>query len=155
MARVANERLTSVNDTMSIVKICETLKDSNRDLADNIDIDGAVLAVDIVERSEDKGTDRSGERGESQSHTRRRARGRFQHRCDGDENKRVAPPDSPSVHVLHADADVWVGEEGAVEGNDVIRLAVMHDLELAQDLLPHRRFSVNQDKLQGGKESQT
>ena len=51
------------------------------------------------------------------------------------------------VHELHADADVGVGEERAVEGDDVLGVAVVHDLQLAQDLLPHGRLSVNEHNL--------
>lgn len=49
--------------------------------------------------------------------------------------------------MLHADADVRVGHEGPVEADDVYARAVVHDLELPQDLLPHRGFSVDEDEL--------
>ena len=32
------------------------------------------------------------------------------------------------VHGLHADADVGVGEVGTVEGDDILRVAVVHDV---------------------------
>jgi hypothetical protein len=32
------------------------------------------------------------------------------------------------VHGLHADADVGVGDESAVEGDDILAVAVVHDV---------------------------
>lgn len=48
----------------------------------------------------------------------------------------------PLVHVLHADADMRVCNERPVEGHDVWRVAVMHDLQFTEDLLPNCRFRV-------------
>ena len=54
------------------------------------------------------------------------------------------------IHELHADADIGVGNERAVEGDDVVRMAVVHDLELSEDLLPHGRLCVDQNNLGRG-----
>ena len=51
------------------------------------------------------------------------------------------------VHKLHTDADVGVGQERAVKRNDVLRVAVVHDLQLTQDLLAHGWLCVNEDDL--------
>ena len=53
------------------------------------------------------------------------------------------------VHELHTYADVGVGDERAIEGDDVARMAVMHDLQLTEDLFPHGRLRVNQHNLDG------
>lgn len=53
----------------------------------------------------------------------------------------------PNVHVLHAVRNLAVVQKGAVEGDNVGVVAVVHDLELAKDLLPHCRLCVNVDDL--------
>lgn len=32
------------------------------------------------------------------------------------------------IHEFHADTDIWIGDECTVEGDDVLRVTVMHDL---------------------------
>ena len=54
------------------------------------------------------------------------------------------------VHELHTDADVGVGYERAIERDDVVGMAVMHDLQLPKDLFPHGGLRVNQHDLDGG-----
>ena len=51
------------------------------------------------------------------------------------------------VHEFHTNADIGVGYECAVEGDDIVGVAVMHDLEFAEDLFPHGGLSVDQDNL--------
>lgn len=51
------------------------------------------------------------------------------------------------VHVFHANADVRVSQECAPERNDVFRVAVVHDLELAQNLLPYGRLRIDENNL--------
>ena len=67
---------TTVDDTVDIVQVGEALKDSERYLPNDIDINGSDLLVDTVEGA--------------------------------------------LIHELHADADVRVGDEGAVERDDVL-----------------------------------
>lgn len=54
----------------------------------------------------------------------------------------------PNVHVLHAIGNLALVQERAIERDDVGVVAVMHDLQLAQDLLPYRRLCVDVDHLQ-------
>lgn len=65
-----------MNNPVNIIQIREALKDSERYLAHNIDINRTDLLVDAVKR--------------------------------------------PLVHELHTDADVGVGDEGAIKGDDVV-----------------------------------
>jgi hypothetical protein len=51
------------------------------------------------------------------------------------------------VHELHANADVRLGKVCAVRGDDVRRVAVVHDLQLEEDLLPFRWLRVDQHNL--------
>ena len=53
----------------------------------------------------------------------------------------------PLVHVLHAYVDMWVGDERAVEGDDMFRVAVVHDLEFPQDLFANCRLRINEHDL--------
>lgn len=48
---------------------------------------------------------------------------------------------------FHANTDIRVGEKGAVEGNDVFRMTVVHDLEFAKDLFANRRFGIYKNNL--------
>ena len=59
----------------------------------------------------------------------------------------VDPVQTTLIHIFHAYAYMRVCHERAVKRYDVWRVTVMHDLELAQDLLPHRRLRVNQHNL--------
>ena len=52
------------------------------------------------------------------------------------------------VHEFHTNADIRVRDERAIEGDDVVGVAVVHDLELAQYLFPHGRLRINEDVLQ-------
>ena len=63
-------------------------------------------------------------------------------------NLLVYPVERALVHALHANADVGIRDERAVEGDDVLRIAIVHDLQLAQDLLAHRRLRVDEDNLE-------
>ena len=51
------------------------------------------------------------------------------------------------VHEFHAYTDVRVGQEGAIEGNDIIGMTVVHNLQLSEDLLPDGGFRVYQHDL--------
>ena len=51
------------------------------------------------------------------------------------------------VHELHTYANIRIGEVGAVEGDDVGRMTVVHDLQLSQNLLAHRWLRVNEHNL--------
>ena len=53
-------------------------------------------------------------------------------------------------HVLHADADLSVAVEGPVESHDVGRVALVQNLQLADDLVPDGRFDLQVDQLGGG-----
>lgn len=56
----------------------------------------------------------------------------------------------PAVHIFHAHGHV-VGlvHEGAIEGDDVWRIALVHDLELSHDSLPHLLFGFDVYDLAG------
>lgn len=85
----------------------------------------------------------------------------FQHRqCDLPDdvdvdrpNLLVDPIERAFVHILHTNTDVGIGEEGAVERDDVLGMAVVHDLKLAQNLFPYRRFCIDQNDLAKGSQS--
>lgn len=51
------------------------------------------------------------------------------------------------VHVLHANTDVWIRQERAKERDDIWGVAVMHDVQLTQNLFAHRWFGINKDDL--------
>ena len=51
------------------------------------------------------------------------------------------------VHKLHANADVGIGQERAVKRDDILRMTIMHYLQLAEDLLAHGWLSVDEDDL--------
>lgn len=54
----------------------------------------------------------------------------------------------PAVHILHTKNNVSrFVLEGSVKGDDVRGIAVMPDLQLAQDLLPHILLGVYADNL--------
>lgn len=53
----------------------------------------------------------------------------------------------PAVHIFHTHDDVSFIEEGPVEGDDVRRMALVHDVQLSHNLFPHRRFQVYVDNL--------
>ena len=61
------------------------------------------------------------------------------------------PPTNPVqrslIHKLHADVNVGIRVERAAERNGVRGIVVLHDLQFSQDLLPHRRFCVDQHDL--------
>jgi len=59
---------------------------------------------------------------------------------------------SHAYHVLHADGDLVVNPKVAEEANNVRRVALMQDLQLPHDLVPHSRFDVQHDHLEGGRE---
>jgi hypothetical protein len=55
---------------------------------------------------------------------------------------------SPAVHVLHAHNDIpSIVEEGTVKGHYIRRVAVMHDMQLAHNLLPHLSLGIDVDDL--------
>jgi hypothetical protein len=41
------------------------------------------------------------------------------------------------VHELHADADVRLRQKGPEAGNDILRLAIMQDLQFSKDLFSY------------------
>lgn len=50
----------------------------------------------------------------------------------------------PDIHILHAhDHVVVVVEECAVKGDDIVGVAAVHDLELANDALAHLSLRFN------------
>ena len=67
----------------------------------------------------------------------------------------VNPIKGTLIHELHADANIGVRQERAVERNDVFRVTVVHDLQLAQDLLTDRRLRVDEDDLASGGEGRS
>lgn len=111
-----------VYDPVRVVEVGQALEDGEGDLGDDWGRDCAGFLVDLVERPRR-------ERLAANS-------GRSFH--------------APLVHVFHHDADVRVGDVGAVEGDDVSGAAVVHDLEFAEDLFPHRRFRINEHQLSLG-----
>ena len=80
----------------------------------------------------------------------------LQHRvCDFTDHLNVDRPDflvnaiqGALVHELHAYADVGVRDKRAVEGDNVLRVTVVHDLQFAKDLLPYRWLRVDEDDLE-------
>ena len=40
--------------------------------------------------------------------------------------------------------DAVCSEKGAIEGDDVVAMTVVHDLQFSEDLFPYGRFCVNQ-----------
>lgn len=50
--------------------------------------------------------------------------------------------------MLHADADLSVAVEGAVEANDVGGIAFVEHLQLSNDLVPNGWFDLQVDQLQ-------
>ena len=62
----------------------------------------------------------------------------------------IYPIKGTLIHKLHADANVRIRQESAVERDDVSRVAIVHDVKLAQDLLSHRRLRVDEDNLSKG-----
>lgn len=66
------------------------------------------------------------------------SQGDFPHDINVDgSNLLVNPVQRSLIHKFHANANVGVRDERAVERNDVRRVAVVHDLQLPQDLFPH------------------
>lgn len=59
----------------------------------------------------------------------------------------INPIKGTLVHELHADANIRIRQERAVEGDDVFRVTVVHDLQFAQDLFANRRLRVDEDDL--------
>lgn len=53
----------------------------------------------------------------------------------------------PLVHILHAYVDVRVGDKRAVEGDNMFRVAIVHDLEFSQDLFTNCRLRINEHDL--------
>ena len=78
-------RLTSMDDAMDIIEICQTFKDSQSNLSDNFDINWANLLVNAVQRT--------------------------------------------FVHEFHTDANVGIGKKGAPKRDDVLRVAVVHNVQ--------------------------
>lgn len=52
------------------------------------------------------------------------------------------------VTELHAYAYVRIRKECAVEGDDIVGVAIVHDLEFPKDLFSHRWLRINQNNLQ-------
>lgn len=78
-------RLTSMDDAMDIIEICQTFKDSQSNLSDNFDINWANLLVNAVQRT--------------------------------------------FVHEFHTNANVGIGKKGAPKRDDVLRVAVVHNVQ--------------------------
>jgi hypothetical protein len=49
--------------------------------------------------------------------------------------------------MFHADTDMGIRQESTIERNDILALAIVHDLELPQDLLTDRRLRIDEDQL--------
>lgn len=96
---------TAMDDTVCVVKICQSLEHSKSDFANDVDRDGARPFVDTVKTA--------------------------------------------LVHVFHAYAYMWICDKRAVKGDDILRVAIMHDLQFAQNLFPDSRFRVDQHDLGG------
>ena len=59
----------------------------------------------------------------------------------------VYPIEGALVHKFHANANVWFGQKCTIKRDDVLRLAVMHDLQLSQDLLSYAWLRIDQHNL--------
>lgn len=53
----------------------------------------------------------------------------------------------PYVHVFHTIGDLALVQEGAIERDNIGMVAIVHDLKLAQDLLPDSRLGIDMDHL--------
>lgn len=60
----------------------------------------------------------------------------------------VDPVQRALVHVLHANVNVGVGNKRAVKGDDVFGMAVVHDLQLAENLFANGWLRINKDHLE-------
>jgi len=109
-----------MNDTVHVVQVHKSVEHRFGYLANHLNRDRAVLAVDIVERPD------------RQSRIKQAS---------------VRTWDSPCIHVLHDDPYVHIFRIAAIIPDDVRRRAVVHDLQLPQDLLTHSRLRVDNDKL--------
>jgi hypothetical protein len=56
---------------------------------------------------------------------------------------------SPSIHSLHDYSHMHFYQETAIISDNIWRVAVIHDLQLSEDLLSHGRFGVHQNQLHG------
>jgi hypothetical protein len=59
----------------------------------------------------------------------------------------INPIKGTLVHELHADANIGIRQERAVERDDVSGVTVVHDLQFSQDLFANRRLRVDEDNL--------
>jgi hypothetical protein len=65
------------------------------------------------------------------------------------QRKEFKSGNAPAIHVLHAHYDVAaLVQEGAEEGNDVGRVALVHNLQLADDLLADLGLGLDADDLE-------
>ena len=54
----------------------------------------------------------------------------------------------PAIHIFHTHTNLHIHHESSIEGDNIRRAAVMHDLQLSQNLLPHCLFLLDVDYLQ-------
>lgn len=127
--------LTSVNNTVRVIQIDEATKHSVGDLANNLYGDGTSVTINVVERSVV-----SCEHGRSVRWTAWCGRHVDITRCVY----------VPKVHEFHNNANVHVHGEASVVSDNVWRAAVVHNLQLAKNLLANRRFGVDENKLERG-----
>jgi hypothetical protein len=59
----------------------------------------------------------------------------------------IYPIKGTLIHKLHADTNVRIRQEGAVERNDVSRVTVVHDVKFAQNLLTNGRLRIDENDL--------
>ena len=76
--------LTTMNNSMNIIKIRKALEYSQSNFPYDVDVYRSNLLVNAIE-----GT---------------------------------------LIHEFHADTDIWIGDESAIERDDILRITVMHDL---------------------------
>lgn len=55
----------------------------------------------------------------------------------------------PNIRILHTHDDIVIGiQKGAIEGDDVLGMAAVHDLELSNDTLAHLALRLDMDDLE-------
>lgn len=88
-------------DAVFIIKINQTLQHRFCDFTDNVDVNGAVMPVDVVQRSTNVASARV---------------------------LRVIHVNIPSIHEFHDNSYMDVDGKASIISNDVWRITVVHDL---------------------------
>jgi hypothetical protein len=58
---------------------------------------------------------------------------------------------SPTIHILHTHTNLHIDHKGSIEGDDVRRATVVHNLQLPQNLFSHCSFLLNMNHLPSAK----